>query len=296
MHQRLSEILGQEVVGEITRVGDTRTHFDVGLGRVCLEQLQGSRVEEMVARLRETLGGAVEVRDRLHLKDTSKLVRGLVEVTVADEALGSSYLLQITSASLCAFYERRFVLEPGLYGDLMGVICRGLSTVFQEGREAPLRQISAYDELLATYLEQLDAVIQASVAGQTPDQHGLRGLAAAAHDCWQMLPWPLRCQLRPASDMAGQRLASLDSESNRTVLVAANVAEGAMVHEYTHQHHDLEDQEDVLGWISEVHQILAENYTPPAYQCAVARASSVPRFVACFPRFQQVLVRDEEPS
>jgi len=293
MHERLSEILGQEVIGEITRVGDTRTHFDVGLGRVCLTQLMGSRVEEMVARLREALGGAVEVRDRLHLKDSSRLVRGLVEVTVSDAALGSSYLLQITSAPLCTFYERRFVLEPGVYGDLMGVICRGLSTVFQEGREAPLRQISAYDELQTTYLEQQDAVVQASVAGHTPDLHGLRSLTAAARDCWQMLPWPLRCQLQPASDPAGQRLASLDSECNRTVLVAANVAEGAMVHEYTHQHHDLEDQEDVLGWMSEVHQILAENYNPPMYQCALARASSVPRFVSCFPRFQRVLAMNE---
>jgi len=289
MHERLSEILDREVMGEITRVGETTTHFDVGLGRVCLEQLTASRVEDMVARRREALGPTVEVRDRLRLEDTTRLVRGLVEVSVPDATLGSSYLLQITSAPLCAFYERRFVLAPGVHGDLMGVICRGLSTVFQEGREAPLRQICGYDDLRRAYLEQLDAVVQASVSGSAPDQHGLSSLAGPARACWQLMPWPLRCQLQPASDPAGQRLATLDEASNRTVLVAADVTEGGMVHEYTHQHHELEQQEDVLAWMSEVHQAITENYKPPRFQCALARASSVSRFVACFPRFQQVL-------
>lgn len=294
MHERLTEILGEEVVGEITRVGDTRTHFDVGLGRVCLEQLQGSRVEELVARLREALGDAVEVRDRLHLEAPSRLVRGLVEVSVADATLGGTYLLQITSAPLLSFYEARFVLEPGVYGDLMGVICRGLSTVFEDGREAPLREIADYDALQRSYLEQLDAVVQASVDGRAPDRHGARALARDARACWRLLPWPLRCQLQPAADAAGQRLASLDTQSSRTVLVAANVVDGDMVHEYTHQHHELEDQQDVLGWMSEVHQVLCDNYAPPRYQCALARASSVARFVACYPRFQRVLADEDE--
>ena len=289
MHERLSELLGQEVVGEITRVGDTRAHLDVGLGRICLPQLQASRVDALVARLRQVLGAAVTVRDRLRLEQPSQLVRGLVEVTITDAALGSSYLLQITSAPLCAFYERRFTLEADVHGDLMGVIGRGLSTLFQDGREAPLRQMSSYDDLQKHYLEQLDAVVQASVTGHTPDPRCLIGQTEAARQCWQLLPWPLRAQLQPASDPAGQRLATLDPTSSRTILVAANVADGGMVHEYTHQHHDLEDQEDVLAWMSEVHQALTEHYAPPRFQCALARASSVARFVECFPRFQQLL-------
>lgn len=291
MHERLSEILGHEVVGEITRVGDTRAHLDVGLGRVCLDRLDAAGVDQLLERLRKSpLGGGAKVRNRLRLEEPKHLVRGLVEVQVADDTLGSTYLLQITSAPLLKLYERRFVLEPGVHGDLAGVISRGLATVFNDGREAPLRQISGYDDLQRRFQEQLDAVMKASAAGAALDTYGLTSLAAAARDCWQMLPWPLRSALCPASDPAGQRLASLDDESGRTVLLAADVLEGATVHEYTHQHHELEEQQDVLGWMSDVHQALLEHYQPPAFQCALARASSVARFVQHFPRYQPVLV------
>ena len=160
MHERLSELLGHEVVGEVTRVGDTRAHLDVGLGRVCLDRLDGAEVEELLGRLRKSpLGAGAKVRDRLRLEQPKHLVRGLVEVQVADETLGSTYVLQLTTAPLLALYERRFVLEPGVHGDLAGVICRGLATVFEGGREAPLRQISGYDDLQRRYLEQLDAAV-----------------------------------------------------------------------------------------------------------------------------------------
>lgn len=293
MHQRLSDILGEEVMGQITRVGDTRSFHDVGIGRVCLEQLSRSRIEELVARLQEALG-PVEHRDRLHLDDASAPVRGLVELTVPDEVLGSRYLLQISSELVYRFYERRFLLEPGVPGDVMGVLCDGLQPLFAQGREAPLRQITGYEELERDYREQLDQVIQAAAAGRNSELSDFPRLAAGARACWRMLPWALRCQLQPASDAAGQRLASLDQTSNRTILFTTNVIEGEMVHEYTHQHQELEQREEVLGWLSEVHQVLIENYLPPMFEIALAHASSVARFVACFPRFQQMLELEPE--
>ena len=72
----------------------------------------------------------------------------------------------------------------------------------------------------------------------------------------------------------------------------SNVVDGVVVNEHTHEHQELEDYDQVLGWICEVHQALAETYPPPEHQTALARAASVQQVMACYPRLQGMVAPD----
>jgi hypothetical protein len=287
MHDRLTELLGEEVVGEVTRVGDVL--FDVGLGRICLPVLQRERAEELLARLRESLlGRELRVLDQLHLTERSEPVRGLLEVTIKGEG-GAPYLLQITSRQVLSFYERRFLLEPELGADLRGLLVDGLLRIMAGG-ETPLRLLSGFDRLRGRYLECLDAVVRAAQRGQALEASTfIEELLPVLRTTWRLLPWPLRETVQPVSRVGRERLAPHDRQLRRTLLVATNVRDGKTVYQYVHQHHPLEEYDQVVAWMTEVLQAMVESYPAPAHASAMARASSVELFLGCFPGMQRLV-------
>ena len=167
MHDKLSEIVDVEVVGEVVRVGDA--FFDVGLGRICLPTLSRDAVEPLLDRLRARYRNTLEIADNLNLGDSGAPLRGIVEVAIRDADTRDLYLLQITSHTVVAFYERRFVLAQGVLGDAMGTFYRGFVNLLASGDDGPLRILSGYDDLFATYLAHLDVVVRAAADGQKVD-------------------------------------------------------------------------------------------------------------------------------
>jgi hypothetical protein len=287
MHDRLAEIAGEEVIGEVTQVGGT--FFDVGFGRLCLRQLDRARVEELIGRLRQALGDAVQVVDRLYLGEAAQLVRGLVDVTIRNQDSGAPYLLQITSPLVAAFYEQRFELEPEVMGDLMGTFCHGLARLVASA-EGPLRVLSGYGGLVRRYLECLDGVMRAATSGVALDvRTGVKELAEALRPAWTLIPWPLRETIQPISRAASDRIAPHDRVLRRTILFAADRTDGKIVYQYVHQHNPLEEYEQVLGWMTEIHKAMLVTYPPPLYGTAVARASSVERFIDHFPGYKSIV-------
>ena len=289
MHDQLTEILGEEVVGQICRApDDPDTLADVGLGRVCLDTLDQSRVDQLVARLGEAFGPGLEITDRLHLDQPAQPVRGLLEVSFPLERGG--YLLQISSHCLLAFYERRFLLEPGVVGDLCGVFCQGLGRLVAQGHQAPLRLLSGYEPLEQRYLECLDAAVQASVHGDgaEPDDW-VEELSGPTRESWRMIPWPLRKTLQPIWRPTSGWTAPHEEVLKRTILVATNVEDGSFIHRHVHLHHPLEDYGSTLGWMLDLAGALEQANPQPMHEVAVARVSTVERFLDCFPGFSKML-------
>lgn len=295
MHDKLSEILGVEVVGEVVQVGNA--FFDVGLGRVCLEQLEREAVEPLLALLRAHYRNDIEVTDSLHLTDSAAPMRGFVEVGIRDPDMGDLYLLQITSHTIVAFYERRFVLTPGLLGDVMGTFYRGFSNLFAQGEEGPLRILSAYPEVLESYLAHLDAAVRAAIDGQSVDAAAsVADMSRLLRRVWKLTPWTLKSRIEPLSRTPRDRIVRHDPVMRRTVIFARSALDGAPVYEYSHQHNPLEEYDQVLGWMTDIHQAVVETYPSPRYSAAMARASSVDTFIRCFPGHDTLVgrVREEE--
>ena len=289
MHDQLTEILDQEVVGQICRDPDDAAALaDVGLGRVCLDILDRAAVDALVARLGEAYGPGLQVTDRLHLDQPEQPVRGLVEVCFPMERGG--YLLQISSPCLLAFYERRFLLEPEVVGDLCGVFCKGLGRLVTGGFQAPLRLLSGYDALEQRYLECLDAAVQASVNDEAvePDDW-VEELSGPVRESWRMIPWPLRETLQPIWRPGSDQTAPHEEVLRRTVLVATNVQDGSFIHRHAHAHHPLEDYGSTMGWMLDLAGALEQANPRPLHEVAVARASTVERFLECFPGFSRML-------
>ena len=292
MHDQMTEVLGEEVVGPITRRGDQL--LDVGLGRVCLPRLEPQRVAELVAAVQEAFGGDVAVDDQLHLSDPQRLLRGLVQITVRQPG-GGEYLLQLTSEAICSFYERRFALGPDQLGDLMGSFCQGVARV--GATDAPLRLLCGLQRLQQLYRQQLDAAVQAAVAGELPPEQGqwVAPLVQPMRRAWGVIPWPLRQQLTPVSQPAGARTAAHDEVLKRTVLLGTSVQQGEVLHQHTHLHHPLERYPETLGWMLDLRDALQQTYEQPAHEVLVARASSAQRLLATFPGLQQQ-VNSTEPG
>lgn len=287
MHDHLSEVLGEEVVGEVACVGDS--FFDVGLGRVCLERLDAKRARELAALVQQAFPDA-EVEDRLHLDDPQQQVRGLLELRLRDPETESPYLLQITSRPLLTFYERRFWIADGVAGDTLAVFGRGLAAVVGAVGNAPLRLFSHYEELRAAYLGRLDNVLRAAVAGLPIDVLGeLGALVSPLQRAWALLPWPLKSGLSPVSVTNRERLARHDRVMRRTVIFALRPADGKLLYQYQHEHNPTERYEQVLGWMTEIHRSLSESFTPPEHAMAVARASSVGQFIDTYPAFARLV-------
>lgn len=291
MHDLLTELLDQEVVGCIARHPDDPERLvDVSPGRICLPQLDAAQVEQLVARLGQQFAGEMELGDRMHLDRPEQLVRGVMEVTFHLE--GGGYLLQISTHTLFAFYERRFWLEPDQLGDLCGTLCHGLGRLVSGGGQAPLRLLSGYDELEQSYLECLDAALQASVEGQELEPEGLVAeLVEPVGQAWRMIPWPLRETLTPLlwPHPAAALRAPHQEVLRRSVLLATNVERGELTHEHVQAHHPLEDYGATLGWMLDLAEALARADPPPKNEVAVARASSAERFLQCFPGFSGVV-------
>lgn len=287
MHDRVSEILEREVVGEVTRVGDG--FFDVGLGRVCLDTLDPDQVEQMRSKLARGLEGKLTVKHPLRLDDATKLIRGLLEVEMTDPKMGGLYLLQITSHPVATLYERRFELTPGVFGDLMGCFCKGLSGLVHATRERPLRLLSGYDALEKRFLEHLDHVVKGSVAGEEVDVTSIvEELAEDVRHAWKLIPWPLKQPLLERSDQK-EKLSQHDRLLKRTVIFAADVITGELKYQYVHEHNPLEDYDQALTWMTDVHQAVQRAYPPPTHVATIGRASSIAQFLEHFPRFQRLV-------
>jgi hypothetical protein len=285
MHDRLSEILDEEVVGEVTSVGNA--FFDVAMGRVCLEMLDPDHVEKLLRRLRKAFPDRVRVADLLHIDDPSQVVRGMVLVTIRQFA--GPYLLQITGRPLVGYYERRFMLEPGVMGDLWGTLCNGLG-VLVAGGEAPLGVLSGYDELLEEHRRHLDVVVRAAVDGYDADvEPRVESLVEPMRRAWRLIPWPLRQGILPVSRIPQDRIAPHDPVLRRTILLAVDLLEGQLTYQYVHQHNPLEEYEQVLTWMTEVYAAMRETYPAPRHAAAMARASSVERFIESFPGFRKIV-------
>ncbi len=290
MHDQLTEILDEEVVGQICRApeGQGGPVADMGLGRVCLDSLDRARVDELTARLGEVFGPGLQIADHLHLDQPAQPVRGLLEVSIPLEQGG--YLLQISSRCLLAFYERRFLLEPGVLGDLCGVFCQGLGPLVANGHQAPLRLLSGYDALEERYLECLDAAVQASIHGDDADPDDwVEELVAPMRESWRMIPWPLRETLNPLWRPAAGETAPHEEVLKRSVLVGTNVEDGSFIHRYVHMHHPLEDYGSTIGWMLDLADSLEQANPRPLHEVAVARASTVERFLDCFPGFSRMI-------
>jgi hypothetical protein len=75
----------------------------------------------------------------------------------------------------------------------------------------------------------------------------------------------------------------------RTVLFAADLVEGKVLYEYVHQHNPLEEYEQVLTWMTEVHRAVLETYPPPRYAAVMARASSIQKLTEYYPGFRKLV-------
>jgi len=294
MHDRLTEIAGEEVVGEVRRVGDT--FFDVGFGRICLPVLDRDRVAEIVARLQQSFGRDLQVNDLLNLDERGQLVRGRFDATIRTEEGGAPYLLQITGRNVLAFHELRFRLDDTTPADLAGALCGGLARILGGASEGPLRLLSNYDALLRAYFERLDAVVRADVAGEDGDPRaGIVALLEPLRTAWRMVPWPLKDGVKPISRVGSDRIVPHDRQLRRTLLFATNLVDGKLVYQYVHQHNPLEEYEQVLGWMSEIYTAMADSYPSPPYAAAMARATSAETFLLHFPSYQK-MIADSPPA
>lgn len=292
MHDRLAQLLDREVVGEVTRIGDT--FFDVGLGRINLTPLRPDAVEQIVARLREAFGARVGVDDRLHLEAPAQPVRGQVDITLRDEQ-GNPYRLQVGSEPLWALRERRFALDEDTVADLTGTFVQGLLPLVAGGQETGLRILSGHDELLKRYLEQQDRALHAALAGRADDTAAwLEQIVDSLRRCWRLIPWPLRSKLDPVASPRRERVTRHDRVLRRTVLFARDVHSGDIVYEYVHQHNELEEYDQVLEWMTEIHAAVFESYPAPRHVAAMARASTIHTFLRHFPGFQPLVGLPDE--
>ena len=208
MHQRLSQLLGHEVVGEVVRVGDA--FFDVAHGRICLDRLSAEGAYALVEQLRRAFGSQLLVDDQLHLRDREQMRRGWLEVSIPVPDTGTLYLLQITSHYVVAFFERRFWICTQLptdvpaqadvmaRADLMGSYNEGLLQIVQQG-ETPLRLLGELDPLFERYIEAQAVVVRAAERGAVG-----AGPAALAATAAENAPAPgvaLGVGWRPAQDI-----------------------------------------------------------------------------------------------
>jgi len=287
MHVRLSEILEVEVVGEVTRVGSV--FFDVALGKVALPDLDRERISGMIERLRQSFRQGLQVADRLHLQNSEQLVRGLVEVSIRTEESNSPYLLQLTTPALLALYHRRFLVEKDVLADLSGFFCRGLARLVAEG-EGPLRILSGFQELRGQLVELLQEAVKQGIAGQAFDPApGVAKLVPGLRRAWRLIPWSLRQGIAPCSRLEQDRIAPHDRVLERTLLVAAEQSTGKVLYQYLHQHNPLEDYDQVVGWMTEIHQAMQNTYPAPAYASAAARASTLEKFMVCYPETRGIV-------
>jgi hypothetical protein len=163
MHHRLSQLLEKEVVGEVVQVGDGL--FDAALGRICLDRLDPQQAYSLAKRVQREFE-QVSITDRLYLKDRQQPIRGVMEVQLRDPEMDTLYLLQITSHTIVAYLERRFMLREHVYADLRGMVCD--CTMPLATAEPPFKMLADFDTLYEKYLEGLNRAVERALEGQPP--------------------------------------------------------------------------------------------------------------------------------
>jgi hypothetical protein len=108
-----------------------------------------------------------------------------------------------------------------------------------------------------------------------------------------VIPWPLREALQPVWRPAANLTAPHEEVLKRTVTVATNVEDGSFIHEHVHMHHPLEDYESTIGWMLDLAEALERDNPRPLHEVAVARSSTVERFLDCFPGFTRMIPGDQ---
>lgn len=295
MHDRLTELLGVEVVGQVV-VAEDGLH-DLGLGRICLGTLDRGAVFELVGRVQAAFRAQAQVVDRLHLGDAQQLVRGLVEIHLAVPPAEEPYVLQITSAALLALYERRLWLGPGQQGDVLSTLVQGLARAVEGGLEAPWRKLAGFAALEARYREQLDRVLRAAVAGE--EEAGTASAAASAAElapalgrAWRLLPWPRRAALCPLTPrQRGPRLPH-DPTLRRSSVAVVEEGTGRLAFGHTHPHEPNEDYAQSATWLRELVGHLHDTYPAPEHSVTLGRASTPTALLTGFPGLQGAVGRE----
>lgn len=289
MHDHLTDVLGAEVVGQLV-ISEDGGLIDLGFGRICLESLEPSRVQELLKRLKRVFR-ATEVQDRLYPQDPQQLVRGLWQAQLRDPDSGNHYTLQISSAPVLAFYERRFWLDVDLEADLMATFCNGLGRLVAGGGcGAPLRAVSGYDAVRDRYLGALDTVMRAAVAGAPVD--GAAQVPELVDDmrrAWRAMPWTTKASLERTTKPDAQPCGPERAETRNLVLLAIDPVYGQLIDQRTYALGPDDDRERAVGWMLQTKQSFDRSY--PASRCRVlaARARAGQQFMEHFPGYQGVL-------
>jgi len=140
-------------------------------------------------------------------------------------------------------------------------------------------------------------VVRHAVDGYDVDPRPrVEAMVEAVRRAWRLIPWPLRQGIQPTSQIPHDRIADHDRVLRRTLLLAVDLCEGEVAYQYVHKHNPLEEYDQVLGWMTEVYVAMRESYPPPHFAAALARASSVERFVTAFPGFRRVVGGVLEPD
>lgn len=295
MHDRLTELLGVEVVGQVVAAEDGL--HDLGLGRICLGTLERGAVFELVGRLQAAFRAQAQVVDRLHLGDPQQLVRGLVEIRLAVPPAEEPYVLQITSAAVLALYERRLWLGPGQQGDLLSTLVEGLARVLEGGLEAPWRKLTGFATLEERYREQLDRALRAAVAGEAlagaeAAAASVAELAPALRQAWRLLPWPRRAGLCPLTPrQRGPRLPH-EPTLRHSSLAVVEESTGRLAFGHTHPHEPDEDYAQSATWLRELVGHLHDTYPAPEHRVTLGRASTPAALLTCFPGLQGAVGRE----
>ncbi|MBK8480743.1 MAG: hypothetical protein IPL40_06170 [Proteobacteria bacterium] len=290
MHDRLTELLGVEVVGQVVVTDHGLDHglSDLGLGRICLNPLDREAVFELVGRLQAAFRGQAQVVDRLHLEDTRQLVRGMVEVRLAAPPAEEPYVLQITSAAVLALVERRLWLGPEEQGDLLSALVKGVATVLEGDHERPLRKLSDYAGLEERYLERLDQALRSAVAGEaaaarTAATAAVAELAPALGRAWRLLPWPHREGRRALTPRQRGPQLPHDASLRHTAIAVVEQRTNRLAFGHTHPHDPQADYPQGAGWLCELVGHLHTTYPAAEHSVTLGRASSPAALLSCFP-------------
>ena len=287
MHLTLTELLETEVMGELVLVeGAFR---DDSRGRICLDRLDEAEVTRLVERLRQRFEGTLNVNDRLYRIDDKQAIRGVMELELVHDEQ-APYLLEISHPAVFALYEQRFMLDPETPADLRGVLCDALHQLVLAGGAYPLRVISGFDELFASYAKQLDAVLKGAYQGHSVDSSGWVDQAAAAlRRMWQLIPWQQRQLLVPLYGRPRDDSVSTEPTMQGTLYLASNGMRGTLPSTYLHESHPEEDAETTHQTLAEIFASVVGVFHPPVYTVAMGRARSIESYRRAFPRFEKVV-------
>lgn len=281
MHERLSEILGLEVVGQVTTSVDGLSN--VALGRILLDPLDAEGVGQIIGRLRQGLSEEVEVTRPLQL-DSRSAVAGLTEVSLKARDGQQPYLLQISTRAVLDLYERRFWLGPDLLGDTMGSYVGGLRRLRESRRHRALVLIAGLDAIEERFQE----LVGSALEGRVTDRR-LVEFAEFLAKALLLVPWFVRGTLQTLWNPSQNGLVAGEPLPRQLLLFAANSQDGRLAYQYAHRQNPIDEYDQVLSWMTRAYQTLVQRFPAPGHIGVAAHASSVEQFWAHFPRCRPVL-------